>query len=354
MHLRTRSKNGPTARSPKPETINYRRLRPEKDGLFCEAIFGPTRDWQCYCGKYKNLRYRGIVCDKCGVEVTRSSVRRERMGHIKLAAPVAHVWYTRRVPSYLGLLLDVSRRNLDRVLYFAQYVITSVDDDARKKALMRVDRELTQREVLMGGDLHERMETLGSERDAFLASVDERKAEIQSRHDEELARLSDELMQEAQQLHRRIEGLQGDVAATPVVLEATGEVIVAEGAEVTAKHLGNIQKSINDQLGDIQERIELERQEELAALDAQQQNLESDTERELTDLRDQLNEKMATVRHSADNARNELQDLAVLQFLSETRFRPPEESLRPCLPGQHGSRGLLRDPAPHGSRAFVA
>ena len=81
----------------KPETINYRRLRPEKDGLFCEAIFGPTRDWQCYCGKYKNIRYKGIVCDKCGVEVTRSSVRRERMGHISLAAPVAHVWYTRRV-----------------------------------------------------------------------------------------------------------------------------------------------------------------------------------------------------------------------------------------------------------------
>ncbi len=117
----------------KPETINYRRLRPEKDGLFCEAIFGPTKDWQCYCGKYKNVRYKGIVCDKCGVEVTRASVRRERMGHIELAAPVAHVWYTRRVPSYLGLLLDISRRNLDRVLYFAQYVITRVDEDARQK-----------------------------------------------------------------------------------------------------------------------------------------------------------------------------------------------------------------------------
>ena len=117
----------------KPETINYRRLRPEKDGLFCEAIFGPSRDWQCYCGKYKNPRYKGIVCDKCGVEVTRSSVRRERMGHIELAAPVAHIWYTRRIPSYLGLLLDISRRNLDRVLYFAQYIVTYVDEDAREK-----------------------------------------------------------------------------------------------------------------------------------------------------------------------------------------------------------------------------
>jgi len=127
----------------KPETINYRRLRPEKDGLFCEAIFGPTRDWQCYCGKYKNIRYKGITCDKCGVEVTRSSVRRERMGHIDLAAPVAHVWYTRRIPSYLGLLLDISRRNLDRVLYFAQYVVTYVDEDARQKALKRLEDKIT-------------------------------------------------------------------------------------------------------------------------------------------------------------------------------------------------------------------
>ena len=117
----------------KPETINYRRLRSEKDGLFCEAIFGPTRDWQCYCGKYKNVRYKGIVCDKCGVEITRSSVRRERLGHIELAAPVAHVWYTRRVPSYMGLLLNISRRNLDRVLYFAQYVITHVDEESRQR-----------------------------------------------------------------------------------------------------------------------------------------------------------------------------------------------------------------------------
>ncbi len=141
----------------KPETINYRRLRPEKDGLFCEAIFGPTKDWQCYCGKYKNIRFKGITCEKCGVEVTRSSVRRERMGHIGLAAPVAHVWYTRRVPSYLGLLLDVSRRNLDRVLYFAQYVVTYVDEDARKKALKRLDEEINRVEKEEAEALNERI-----------------------------------------------------------------------------------------------------------------------------------------------------------------------------------------------------
>jgi len=148
----------------KPETINYRRLRPEKDGLFCEAIFGPTKDWQCYCGKYKNIRFKGITCEKCGVEVTRSSVRRERMGHITLAAPVAHVWYTRRVPSYLGLLLDVSRRNLDRVLYFAQYVVTSVDEDARRKALKRIEDEVARLEKEQTDSLNSRIATIKANR----------------------------------------------------------------------------------------------------------------------------------------------------------------------------------------------
>ena len=119
----------------KPETINYRTLRPEKDGLFCERLFGPTKDWECFCGKYKRIRYRGVVCDRCGVEVTRSKVRRERMGHIKLAAPVAHIWFSKTTPSRLGLLLDLSPRNLERVLYFAQHIVVSVDGEMRDEAI---------------------------------------------------------------------------------------------------------------------------------------------------------------------------------------------------------------------------
>ena len=102
----------------KPETINYRTLKPEKDGLFCEKIFGPTKDWECYCGKYKRVRYKGIICERCGVEVTRAKVRRERMGHIELASAVSHIWFVKGTPSKLGLLLDMSPRNLERVLYF--------------------------------------------------------------------------------------------------------------------------------------------------------------------------------------------------------------------------------------------
>ena len=107
----------------KPETINYRTLKPERDGLYCERIFGPTKDWECNCGKYKRVRNKGIVCDKCGVEVTRAKVRRERMGHIELAAPVSHIWYFKGIPSRMGTLLDISPRALEKVLYFASYIV---------------------------------------------------------------------------------------------------------------------------------------------------------------------------------------------------------------------------------------
>ncbi|MBO7363780.1 MAG: DNA-directed RNA polymerase subunit beta', partial [Lachnospiraceae bacterium] len=107
----------------KPETINYRTLKPEKDGLFCERIFGPSKDWECHCGKYKKIRYKGVICDRCGVEVTKASVRRERMGHIELATPVSHIWYFKGIPSRMGLALDLSPRTLDKVLYFASYIV---------------------------------------------------------------------------------------------------------------------------------------------------------------------------------------------------------------------------------------
>jgi DNA-directed RNA polymerase subunit beta' len=126
----------------KPETINYRTLKPEKDGLFCERIFGPTKDWECYCGKYKRVRYKGIVCERCGVEVTRSKVRRERMGHVDLAAPVSHIWFFKGVPSRIGYLLDMAPKELEKVLYFAASIITWVDDEARMKDLDSLEKEV--------------------------------------------------------------------------------------------------------------------------------------------------------------------------------------------------------------------
>jgi hypothetical protein len=127
----------------KPETINYRTLKPEKDGLFCEKIFGPTRDWECYCGKYKRVRFKGIICERCGVEVTRAKVRRERMGHIELAAPVTHIWYFKGVPSRLGYLLDLAPKDLEKVIYFAAYMITYVDEEARDRDLPSLEAKFS-------------------------------------------------------------------------------------------------------------------------------------------------------------------------------------------------------------------
>src|SRR5438046_2841598 len=179
----------------KPETINYRTLKPEKDGLFDERIFGPTKDWECYCGKYKRIRYKGIICDKCGVEVTRSKVRRERMGHIQLASPVSHIWYFKGTPSRLGILLDISPRNLERILYFALYIVTHVDEDARKRALQQLEDEaegrggkagkaLNELEDELRADAHRTRDELSAGRERLAQEAQGLKDEIRKVRDE--------------------------------------------------------------------------------------------------------------------------------------------------------------------------
>src|SRR5213082_157112 len=149
----------------KPETINYRTLKPEKDGLFCERIFGPTKDWECYCGKYKRVRYKGIVCERCGVEVTRSKVRRERMGHIDLAAPVSHIWFFKGVPSRIGYLLDMAPKELEKILYFAASIITQVDQEARWRDLDRLEGEMQSEIDRLLAEQRERVDELKGQLD---------------------------------------------------------------------------------------------------------------------------------------------------------------------------------------------
>jgi DNA-directed RNA polymerase subunit beta' len=156
----------------KPETINYRTLKPEKDGLFCEKIFGPTRDWECYCGKYKRVRFRGIICERCGVEVTRAKVRRERMGHIELAAPVTHIWFLKGVPSRLGYLLDMSPKDLEKIIYFAAYVITSVDEDGRHTALPELQADIAEEKRQIELDAEQERQELLAQLEAILADLE--------------------------------------------------------------------------------------------------------------------------------------------------------------------------------------
>ncbi len=305
----------------KPETINYRRLRPEKGGLFCEAIFGPTKDYQCYCGKYKGIRYKGIVCEKCGVEVTRSSVRRERMGHIELAAPVAHIWYTRRVPSYLGLLLDISRRDLDRVLYFAQYVITKVDEEARQRALRRIEEEYIEERDRLGEETHKRIEEIRSTLKVKIEELEERKKAIRQRLEEEMAAVTEEVMEEAKALQGRLEGLMGQAADAPLVFSPSEAVIVKRGEIVTLDHLKLLNEVVQRKLSQIQASLEERWKDERALIDGEIDNLRYASEKEIEELRAGLLREVEALRAKMEAERQEVEGLAPLQFLDEARYR---------------------------------
>ena len=304
----------------KPETINYRRLRPEKDGLFCEAIFGPTRDWQCYCGKYKNIRYKGIVCDKCGVEVTRSSVRRERMGHIELSAPVAHVWYTRRIPSYLGLLLDISRRNLDRVLYFAQYVVTYVDEEARTKALKRLEDNIVAAEREAGARINAKIAETKGARDRALAEQDQLRSQINQRYDESIAAELEPIIQEGQRLERQLSELMGKSSRIPITFQV--ETVIAEaGEKIANSHLAKVQKVVKERLDELEHELKDQKQREIEHLRLDVERLRADADLAMEGLRNEMEDQSFSVRDENSRLRDELVELRPLTFMGETRFR---------------------------------
>ena len=305
----------------KPETINYRRLRPEKDGLFCEAIFGPTKDWQCYCGKYKNIRYRGIVCDKCGVEVTRSSVRRERMGHISLAAPVAHVWYTRRVPSYMGLLLNVSRKDLDRVLYFAQYIVTYVDEDAREKALIRLDEEVEGEEKQHLEEVKARISAAQQYRDGRVDKLQQRVERVQEKYEADLGKRLEPLIREGQKLQQTLEEERGNPASGAIRIRTASTTVVKKGETIVSNHLTALNNAVQARLREIEAAMQEKRDEKLNALQMDIEACTAETEEEivrqqitLEDLIDQQQQRIA-------EDREKLLNLYTMMFLPEAQYR---------------------------------
>jgi len=236
----------------KPETINYRTLRPEKDGLFCERIFGPSRDWECYCGKYKRVRFKGIICERCGVEVTRAKVRRERMGHIELAAPVTHIWYFKGVPSRLGYLLDLAPKDLEKVIYFAAYMITDVDDEKRHRDLpsleARIDVERRQIEARRDADLDTRakkLETDLSQLEAEGAKSDVRR-KVREGGERELRQTRDRTQRELDRLdavwdrfkNLKVQDLEGDEMLFRELQERFGDYFAgAMGAAAIRRRL---------------------------------------------------------------------------------------------------------------------
>ena len=305
----------------KPETINYRRLRPEKDGLFCEAIFGPTKDWQCYCGKYKNIRFKGITCEKCGVEVTRSSVRRERMGHISLAAPVAHVWYTRRVPSYLGLLLDISRRNLDRVLYFAQYIVTFVDDDARKKALKRIEDEIARLDKEELEATKARQTEIKEAKKARLEELEARKKEIQQAYDEEVAEKIDPVIREGQRLESTLSEKLAKTIRAPIHFKALDTLVADKGETIGKEHITKVQAAVKSHLDEVESILKKRRDEQLAQLKMEIEEAKAEADLALSGLEFEVDEELVEARQQLEQDRDELMSIHPMMFLGETRYR---------------------------------
>jgi DNA-directed RNA polymerase subunit beta' len=262
----------------KPETINYRTLKPEKDGLFCERIFGPTKDWECYCGKYKRVRFKGIVCDKCGVEVARAKVRRERMGHIELASPVSHIWYFKGTPSRLGLLLDISPRNLEKILYFASYIVVSVDDTLRKGALEGIDEEVARHAT----GLEERTSAQQQEIEQRVVGEEER--------------------------------LEADKQSRFAALEAEGL-----SAEDSADRRSQIE-------------VEIEREKE---------QLRGAANAEIDELARKMNEEIEAKEAELHVRRDTIEKLAPMQLLSDTQYRETLDLAGPIFKAGMGAEAVL-------------
>jgi DNA-directed RNA polymerase subunit beta' len=306
----------------KPETINYRTLKPEKDGLFCERIFGPTKDWECYCGKYKRVRFKGIVCDKCGVEVARSKVRRERMGHIELASPVSHIWYFKGTPSRIGLLLDLSPRNLERILYFALYVVTSVNEEARQRELMHIDEDIAALSQSLDDKVVERVNSLRASRDQAMREAESRfsttdRLEIEERREQDLEAARRAEMETRAQLRE----LMGEAAPEAVLFAPTDQVIVKEGDVVLPKHLEILERVAETTRNSIAEQARRE-------LEAAAQNSRRDAERLQLDYQGQIDSAQTQVERERKEAlsrleqlRRDLEGLKKMELLQENRYR---------------------------------
>ncbi|MBI5034274.1 MAG: DNA-directed RNA polymerase subunit beta' [Chloroflexi bacterium] len=308
----------------KPETINYRRLRPERDGLFDERIFGPTRDWECYCGKYKKVRYKGVVCEKCGVEVAPARVRRERMGHIELAAPVAHVWYTRRVPSYLGLLLDVTRRNLDRVLYFAQYMITHVDEGARQKALHRLEEELKHKIERETKALQDKIDSKQLQFEDDLEKLEKKTEAAIAKLEDQLNAQTDEIVGTGKVVERKLEDTGREVRKA-IVFEPTNTVIVDEGEEVASKHKKKLRDIIENRIAELEKEIRQKQKDKKLLFQAERDQKKHALEEELATLEEQRDSKINSLTAAYEPRFDELKSLQEKEFLGENRYHELQE-----------------------------
>jgi len=305
----------------KPETINYRTLRPERDGLFCERIFGPTRDWECACGKYKRVRYKGIVCDKCGVEVAPSRVRRERMGHIELASPVSHIWYVKGVPSRLGLLLNISPRHLERVLYFAQFIVTNVNEDARSRAIQRHERELQMRMQRMDAEIQDQVDALESQLEAELGKLDGEEEEDIRKLNDRINEQTSQVIAEAQKVQTWIHAQAGKKAPEDVFLSFNEQAVLRAGEIVSKDYDGIVNDLVQQRIDDLQVESDEQKADIRMRVGAKRDFVRRDLGAQLDTIRGEVDAKKDNLRVQMERALDDLKSLEEKQLLTENRYR---------------------------------
>ena len=330
----------------KPETINYRTLKPEKDGLFCEKIFGPTKDFECYCGKYKRVRYKGIVCDKCGVEVARSKVRRERMGHIELASPVSHIWFVKGTPSRIGLLLDVSPRSLERVLYFAQFIVTTVDEHAKKRAMDHLQEEMDKAAAQAEKQYAERVQEL---RDQLAEAEKEAAAEKERRLatlEQERQERADAVVQQAIEYQEELGELIGKSARKGYRI--ADELVIERGAVIEKSVVNGLKKVAQNRVHAMDAEFKKKREDAVLMADAAIEQKRTKITDELRPLEEraggarqevyaQYQERIQELEELVDPAEN---DKMIL--LQESRFKEMQDRYGAVFEAGMGAEAVLK------------
>src|SRR5690242_16398508 len=311
----------------KPETINYRTLRPERDGLFCERIFGPTRDWECHCGKYKRYRYKGIICDKCGVEVTRSKVRRERMGHIKLASPVSHVWYFKGIPSRMGLLLDMSPRNLEKILYFANYIVTDVHEEVRQDMLAVLNMDRDERAVRLRADIDAKARELRQEHEAKSKKLKgEVDAEV-ARLEEELQEQVDELTTQGKKATEHIKAGIGTKSRRQMTIGLNGdeEIVIDKGDLMSRDMSKGVLAKVQEKIEKLEANTKAAQKRAKERLDTDKKSLEAQIDGATKNEREAIQGQLEALQQEIEATRTDLEGLHAKQILTDTQYRDYQE-----------------------------
>jgi DNA-directed RNA polymerase subunit beta' len=330
----------------KPETINYRTLKPEKDGLFCEKIFGPTKDFECYCGKYKRVRYKGIVCDKCGVEVARSKVRRERMGHIELASPVSHIWFVKGTPSRIGLLLDVSPRSLERVLYFAQFIVTTVDEQAKKRALDHLQQEMdnaaVQAQQQYEDRIHDLRDQLADAEKEFASDKEKRLAAIE----EERQERADAIMQQAIEYQEELGEQIGKTARKGYRL--ADELVIERGVVIEKSVVSGLKKAAQARIHALDADFKKKREDAVLMADAAIEQKRTKIAEELRPLEERAGGARQEVLAQYEERVKELEDLVdpaendKMILLQESKFKEMQDRYGAVFEAGMGAEAVLK------------